>query len=1388
MPLYYLNLIKMVIYSHSRLATFEQCPIKFKFKYIDRIKPEIEQTIEGFLGNKVHEVLEVIYNETAKGKNFQLDEVIQIYLEKWNKDFNSNIKIIKKENNTEYYLNQGLNFLINYFVKYSPFKDNTIAIEKRITVNLEGEYKLQGYIDRLVHNKETNIFEIHDYKTGSFLKTQEELDKDRQLALYSLGIKEMFNPVNEVHLIWHFLAFNKKMVSTRTQSQLNQLKQETIELIKKIESTKQFQKNKGILCNWCEFQNHCNSHPDNSCDNSLDNSYDNPPNNSCDTLCNETISKKSDWSLYEDEKGLQPLVFSNGKSQSDIVNEVIHAIEQGYKIIFIKGVCGSGKCLEKDTLIFCKPDNEKYFSYYKISDLIGKEGIILSVNEEGNIIKSRFKNIRETEKKEVYKLKTSTGREIFTSKNHPFLTITKKGVEWVPLENLNNNSYICLPSKINLHHNLDYDENKLKILAHLIAEGKLKDVGSPVYTQDPVENPEIRQDYIGSLKKVFPEGEIKQDKKDVKMNFRIMDTRFGTTNKLRLFIREHGLDGKKSAEKFVPKIVFNLSDKKISIFLKVLFSCDGSIYQKTNKNRKSKQTIIEYDSISDRLIKDVSILLSILGVEHTITRKNFRDIKDYSKRITISNQEGIRKFIEKIGFIGRKQKLALELYKTTKIHKFTNIDKVPRIIREYLKDKGYSYLQLDRFLNYEGIETLRKEFNYKKIRFNKLIKSPCVFKQGKIDFLRDHLRKINFYIKDKTLSFICNKDIVWHTVKSIEYIKNDKTYDLEVEDYHNFIADGIIVHNSAVALNLAKELGKTSIVVPIKSLQEQYIKDYTGKKYVLKNEKKLKISSIVGRKNFKCKFLEESNQGIDLKTYYTEKNAKLSDVFIGMNQPKISQKDDSCDNIFLPCKIEIKEKNMPRIKEYINKNPEIRLSNFSSINEVKRMSLAPICPYWAPIMPEEFEIKKFKDAKKIKYPGLNNKMFTIYQRKKGCPYYDQYESYTNSDVIIFNSMKYKLETLMDRKPVTELEIIDECDEFLDSFASQEQISLNRLSFALSSLFAEKQESQAILDKLIDITNTLKSKFKDLKQKSTEKQEEIFAIKDTLVETLLLAIMENKDLMDEIEADDYNYIYHLDEVARIFHDFFNETFFSIEKKETDIILNLVTTNLAKKFNDLVEKNKILVMMSGTIHSESVLKNIFGLENFKIIEAEIKHQGELIKCKNGYEKNCSYANFGSNKITREEYLFALSKSVSCAKEPILIHVNSFSDLPTEQEKIKYNLNNLPTKYELIQKQKNDPFGQRIKDFKQGKTKILFTTKCNRGIDFPGETCNSIIITKFPYPNISNIFWKILKKTNPQHFMNFYLDKARRELLQKIYRGLRSKDDKVYLLSPDLRVLDF
>jgi len=108
-------------------------------------------------------------------------------------------------------------------------------------------------------------------------------------------------------------------------------------------------------------------------------------------------------------------------------------------------------------------------------------------------------------------------------------------------------------------------------------------------------------------------------------------------------------------------------------------------------------------------------------------------------------------------------------------------------------------------------------------------------------------------------------------------------------------------------------------------------------------------------------------------------------------------------------------------------------------------------------------------------------------------------------------------------------------------------------------------------------------------------------------------------------------------------------------------------------------------------------------------------------------------------------------------------------------------------LIQLQRDDKEGRAIIGFKQGLSERLFSTKCSRGVDFPGDTCKSIVFTKYPNPNVKDTFWKILQKTNPGIYWEFYRDKARREFIQRIFRALRSPEDHVFILSPDTRVLD-
>jgi Rad3-related DNA helicase len=639
--------------------------------------------------------------------------------------------------------------------------------------------------------------------------------------------------------------------------------------------------------------------------------------------------------------------------------------------------------------------------------------------------------------------------------------------------------------------------------------------------------------------------------------------------------------------------------------------------------------------------------------------------------------------------------------------------------------------------------------------------------------------------------------MAWNLYENEVFLKpldfsNGKTQEDVVKEVLEAIKQGnkvIFIHGvcgtgkSAIALNIANELGKTSIIVPIKNLQKQYKRDYEGKKYLLnKKNEKLKISVITGRKNHKCQFLEDNKNAIPKIS--KEVNSNLYDIFSGKREKaeEMIAKDISANNDNIPCKIEIKEKNSGRIREYLRQNKKVKIENFDKMSDVKRMSIAPVCPYWSPVIPEKYEVN-LDHSKKREYIGLNNTKFILYQRKQGCAFYEQFDSFIDSDVIVFNSLKYKLESALNRKPMTEVEIIDECDEFLDSFSNQRNINIDRLQNSLSSIPATKEESFNLISEIIEILKHIK---RDDRIRNAINIKAIISLKETGIYDLFKILLKNPEIIEDI--DEESYVYDVESSARMFENFLDESYVIFSKKDENIIASIVTTNLKKKFKEMIDKNKNIVLMSGTLHSKEVLKEIFGLENFKVIEAETITPGKINIKKTGLEMDCKYSNFSCGKSDRKDYLKALDKCVEIGEKPILIHVNSFTDLPDEFEIRNFELNNLITQEEMKRMQDEDKENNLIKEFKKGEREILFSTRCSRGVDFPGDECKSIIVTKFPNPNIQEAFWKILNKTNPDYYWSFYKDKARRELLQKVYRGLRFKEDKIDLLSPDKRVLEF
>ena len=255
------------VYSHSRLSSFENCPKKFHFRYVLEVPVETEG-IEAFVGKLVHEVLERLYQFVGDGLVPSVEKVVARYHEWWDKGDKKKgvepydaerVRIVRTGTPVSEYRELGERCLRNYYRLNYPFDaDETLGLEEKVEFNLDeaGKYPMVGFIDRVVRARDGTI-EIHDYKTGRWIPKQGDLDKDRQLALYQIALADTYGADQPRRLVWHYVQKSRVCTSSRTPEELAALRQDTMELIDRIEAETEYTPKKSNLCSWCEYQPLC---------------------------------------------------------------------------------------------------------------------------------------------------------------------------------------------------------------------------------------------------------------------------------------------------------------------------------------------------------------------------------------------------------------------------------------------------------------------------------------------------------------------------------------------------------------------------------------------------------------------------------------------------------------------------------------------------------------------------------------------------------------------------------------------------------------------------------------------------------------------------------------------------------------------------------------------------------------------------------------------------------------------------------------------------------------------------------------------------------------------------------------------------------------------------
>jgi len=244
-------------YSYSKISTFQTCPLQYKFKYIDRIKVDVGPTIEAFMGSRVHEALEWLYDRVRNARVPTVDEVLAFYAERWDAEWSNDVRVIKEGFTSADYQLVGQKCLQMYCARHQPYDEGVIlGLEEPFLVSLSESVTLTGFIDRLMKTGD-GVYEVHDYKTSQRLPSLEQAQADEQGSWYALAVRVRFPHASEVRLVWHYLRHDEQLVTTRAAEQLSELRRDIAREIDVIESTTVFSPAESPLCSWCDYFQIC---------------------------------------------------------------------------------------------------------------------------------------------------------------------------------------------------------------------------------------------------------------------------------------------------------------------------------------------------------------------------------------------------------------------------------------------------------------------------------------------------------------------------------------------------------------------------------------------------------------------------------------------------------------------------------------------------------------------------------------------------------------------------------------------------------------------------------------------------------------------------------------------------------------------------------------------------------------------------------------------------------------------------------------------------------------------------------------------------------------------------------------------------------------------------
>jgi protein RecA len=451
------------------------------------------------------------------------------------------------------------------------------------------------------------------------------------------------------------------------------------------------------------------------------------------------------------------------------------------RVVEIYGPESSGKCLTADTYVWTARGLETIAEIFqaagttasctsRVTDVRALG--LRAVNERGAL--ESVAALTHNNRKPTTRIVLASGRKVTGTHNHPLRIVSERGfVVWRNIGDIREGDTLVSAAfgATEADEGTGIDESLAAFLGYLIAEGTLTEPNKIRFTNT---DPDVAAEYIQLVETCFPGSEVRC------YNGQEYDILRATALR-RVLADEYGLDFVTAHHKTVPHVIRVGGQKAQRAFLSALFEGDGWI---------DTSSTVGLGTASEELARQVQLLLLGFGVPSSVRATWREDYQRHYWSVTV-NPASTGRFLDEIGFRSprRAAQVAANFSPSLRDPQFENVPHLAGLVRDLRDDIGGD-LDFDRIAG--DLFRVDMELSCSRQRLERIVAWADLHGAS----LSASARAIVEHFRALSLS-----RCTYERVVAIEDGGAQPTFDLMLPETHSFLANGVLSHNTTVALH-----------------------------------------------------------------------------------------------------------------------------------------------------------------------------------------------------------------------------------------------------------------------------------------------------------------------------------------------------------------------------------------------------------------------------------------------------------------------------------------------------------------------------------------------------------------------------------------------------------